>query len=174
MEDWKAAITAMVRVKQKIAENDKEMIWKHHFPEIGATDEMIVATEEELKFELDSRYKSFLKSANGWKGFFQNIDLFGTNELCGNEKMVYALTMLESIEDIVFESIQRSSNDLLPIACNQNDRDLFLIEKRRDNCDSAVFWIAGEEIDNFSNFDEFFLGMIEYNRYESNALSKIN
>jgi hypothetical protein len=30
----------------------------------------------------------------------------------------------------------------------------------------VVIWFAGEEIDRFFDFDEFFLAMVEYNRRE--------
>ncbi|MFL2443764.1 SMI1/KNR4 family protein, partial [Bacillus thuringiensis serovar israelensis] len=33
-----------------------------------------------------------------------------------------------------------------------------------------IIWFAGEEIDRFENFDEYFLAMIDYNREEILAL----
>jgi hypothetical protein len=36
--------------------------------------------------------------------------------------------------------------------------------------DGAVFWIAGSLVDKFSDFENYFLSMIDYNREELKAL----
>jgi hypothetical protein len=51
---------------------------------------------------------------------------------------------------------------LLPIATTLEDRDLFVLDLET----GEVIWLAGEEIDRYPNFDEYFAAMVAYNQQE--------
>lgn len=164
MLEWKKEIAVMVYVKQALADVDKTRLWPHHFPSVAASDEQIVEVARHLGFALDERYASFLRHANGWRGFYQTCDLFGTPELIGNDLMKYARVLLESIDPQVLTYSHVTRESLLPIATTRQDRDLFVLSTPAAERPGEVIWFAGEEIQRFNNFDEYFLAMADYNR----------
>ncbi|HEK9100066.1 SMI1/KNR4 family protein [Bacillus pfraonensis] len=159
MINWKVHISAMVAVKQ-----DVEQIWPHHFPEVGANEAEICLVEKKIGYKLNQKYRNFLKYANGWKGFYQTVDLFGTEQL--KTTMHYAEKLLNAIEEDILKESGVFRNQLLPIAVTEFDRDLFTLCLPNSSTPGAVVWFAGEEIDRFENFEEYFLKMIDYNREE--------
>ena len=58
----------------------------------------------------------------------------------------------------------------MPISATEFDRDVFAITRPESPSPGIVVWFAGEEIERFATFDEYFLAMIEYNRI---ALSRL-
>ncbi|MBL2434413.1 SMI1/KNR4 family protein, partial [Klebsiella pneumoniae] len=50
------------------------------------------------------------------------------------------------------------------------DKDLFVLCLPNSSRSGEIIWFAGEEIDRFKNFDEYFLAMVDYNREEILAL----
>jgi hypothetical protein len=163
-EEWRDLIVAMVYVKQEVMKLDVEEIWPHHFPELPASEESLRKTEAFLGFRIDQDYRQFLKMANGWKGFLQAVDLFGTEELSGSPMMRYAQSLLGFVEDGVIKSTGFSRENLLPIAATKYNEDLFVMARPTSHAPGTVIWLAGEEIDRYPNFTEYFLAMIEYNR----------
>lgn len=163
-KEWQDHIVTMVYVKQELLKLDIEKIWPHHLPELAATEEMLSRTEEFLGFEIDRDYREFLRMANGWKGFLQTIDLFGTQELSGSPIMQYAQSLLGFVEDDVIASTGFTREELLPIAATPYDKDIFVMTRSTSNSPGIVIWLAGEEIDRYPNFTEYFLAMIDYNR----------
>jgi hypothetical protein len=143
---------------------DSSGIWPHHLPELAANEETLRKTEAQLGFRIDQDYREFLKMANGWKGFIQTVDLFGTEELSGSPTMQYAQSLLGFVEDGVIKSTGFSREELLPIAATKYDKELFVITRPTSLVPGTVIWFAGEEVDRYPNFTEFFLAMIEYNR----------
>lgn len=170
MSNWRENIATMVLVKQELMKQDVKHIWSHHLPEIGANEDSILAVEKELRLKLDSMYRDFLKYANGWKGFYQTVDLFGTEQLKGSTIMDYAKILLNAIDDDVLKESGFSRDQLFPIAVTESDKDLFVLCLPNSPKPGAVVWFAGEEIDRFENFNEYFLAMIDYNRDEVSAL----
>ncbi|NMC56791.1 MAG: SMI1/KNR4 family protein [Eubacteriaceae bacterium] len=164
MEKWRDNIVVMIYVKQEIMKLDVNKIWPHHFPEVAATEKEINKAESYLGFKLDSYYREFLKAANGWKGFYQTVDLFGTNEFCGMPIMEHATSMLSAVEDNVIKSIGFSREELIPIAATDLDKDLFVMSRPSSHEPGVVIWLAGEEVERYKNFEEYFLAMIDYNR----------
>ena len=126
-EEWRDRIVAMVYVKQELMKLDVDGIWPHHLPELAASDESLRKTEAHLGFRINQDYREFLKMANGWKGFLQTIDLFGTQELSGSPMMQYAQSLLGFVEDDVIKSTGFSREELLPIAATKYDKDLFFM-----------------------------------------------
>ena len=163
-EDWKNRIVTMTYVKQELMKLDKKGIWPHYFPELAANEDDLSKTEEALGCKIDPHYAEFLKMANGWKGFFQTVDLFGTKELSNPSIMQYVFSLFDSIEDSVIESTGFFRDDLIPFAATRFDRDLFVIARPTSRDQGTVIWFAGEEIDRYPNFTEYFLAMIDYNR----------
>jgi hypothetical protein len=155
--NWPAQIVRMVKVKEALAAADKQHLWGRHLPEVGASEEQLEAVERKLGKALDPHYREFLKFANGWRSFYQNVDLFGTAELVGGEKIDYARRLLTATPDDV---LKVPRGQLLPIAATLEDRDLFVLDSRT----GEVIWLAGEEIDRYPSFDEYFVAMIAYNQ----------
>ena len=163
---WKDKIAVMILVKQELQRLDSSGIWSHYLPEIAATEEQLMAAEVHLGHSIDKEYKDFLMCANGWKSFFQTVDLFGSEDLAGSSLMDYALEILAILdEQDVIESSGFSRSELLPIATTGEDKDLFVMSRATSHQPGIVIWFAGEEIERFSHFEEFFLAMIDYNRY---------
>lgn len=167
--DWKKEISILVYVKQVISDLDINHLWQYHLPAVATTKEEIKKLEEYLGFQLDSKYVEFLLYANGWKSFYQSVDLFGTYDLLGSESMQNARRMLNSIDDIVMNESGLLKDDLLPIAATSMDSDIFLISKFKPE---EIIWFSGQEIDRFPNFNEFFLAMVDYNRAEVEDLKR--
>jgi hypothetical protein len=153
---------------------DKEGLWEYYLPEAAASEEVLIRTERQLGFSLDSQYREFLKYANGWKAFYQSVDLFGTDELVDSPDMDYAISILDAIEETVLESSGVERDQLLPIAATKIDKDLFVITKPNSSNPGMVIWFAGDEIDRFESFTEFFLSMIDYNREELKYFKSLN
>lgn len=172
MDDWKQEIATAVLVNQAVMEADKNNIWPHHFPRVAATEAEIRKTEERLGHELAPKYREFLKYANGWPSFYQAVDLFGTEELAGGPMMEYARELLDATEDDALEASGFSRDELLPIAATPTDRDLFLLVRPPHPAAGTVLWFAGEEVERFPGFDEFFLSMVDYNRLNVQTLNE--
>ncbi|ACK89090.1 SMI1/KNR4 family protein [Bacillus thuringiensis] len=168
--NWKERITTLVLVKQELMKQDVEQIWQHHFPEVGASEEYVHAFEQEWGYKLDLKYRDFLKHANGWKGFYQTVDLFGIEQLKKSTIMEYAQMLLTVIDDDVLKESGVVRQELLPIAVTEFDKDLFVLCLPNSSRPGEIIWFAGEEIDRFKNFDEYFLAMVDYNREEILAL----
>ncbi len=163
-EEWRDRIVTMVYVKQELMKLDMDGIWPHHLPELAASKETLRKTEAYLGFGIDQDYREFLKMANGWKGFLQTVDLFGTQELSGSPMMQYAKSLLGFVEDDVIKSTGFSRKELLPIAATKYDKDLFIMTSPTSHAPGTVIWLAGEVVDRYPSFTEYFLVMIEYNR----------
>ena len=168
MVNWPQEIAKMVFVKQALAEVDKSGLWPYHLPAVAASQMRLAEAEAYLGYQLDAMYAEFLLHADGWQGLYQSVDLFGSAELIGGQKMQLAQDLFSSIEDAALASSGISRDDVLPIAATIVDRDIFLLGKPNSSFPGGVLWFAGEEIDRFDNFDEFFLAMVDYNREEVN------
>ncbi|QWH38022.1 SMI1/KNR4 family protein [Bacillus mycoides] len=170
MINWKDKIATLVLVKQELMKQDVEQIWPHHFPEIGASEEYVYALEQELGYKLDLIYRDFLQHANGWKGFYQTVDLFSIEQLKKSAIMDHAQMLLTVIDDDVLKENGVLRQELLPIAVSELDKDLFVLCLPNSRRPGEIIWFAGEKIDRFENFEEYFLAIVDYNREEILAL----
>jgi hypothetical protein len=164
--DWKKEISVLVYIKQVLSDLDKNHLWEHHFPEVAAGGKEIENVEQHLGFQLDDRYAEFLRHANGWRSFYQSVDLFGTKDLLGSDAMQNAKMMLDVIDENAMKASRLNKDDLLPIGASSLDLDIFFIVKPSSEHSGQVIWFAGQEIDRFKNFYEFYLAMVDYNRAE--------
>lgn len=158
-------IRIATEVKQQIKNVDLRGLWPFHSPQPAAAEEQLRQVELQLGEPLDPLYRAFLSNANGWTGFFQRVDLFGSSDLCGGPRKLRALGLLKSIEDFG-DLTGHSESDVSPIAVSQDDIDLFVLTKTQSEKNGEVLWLAGGLIDTFLNFDEYFLAMVDYNRRE--------
>jgi hypothetical protein len=165
-DQWKKEIAIAFMVKQRIWELDQGRLWPFHYPELAATEAELVAVEERLGYPLAGEYRSFLSCANGWQGFYQRVDLFGTSELLGGLRMAAAAELLEWLEEDVLPFCGFAQTDLLPIAVSRDDMTLFCLSKPSHPHSGQVFWFSGKLIETFVDFREFFLAMCDYNRKE--------
>lgn len=167
--DWKREIVVAHMVKQKTAEVDVTGIWSYHFPEVAATEGTISSVERELGFRFDEHYRNFLGHADGWKAFYQAVDIFGASDFLGGPRKTRAdelFVSLESLEDLC----GFSRDELLPVAVSMDDVDLFVVTKPTSHEPGIVFWFACQVIDKFPDFDEWFLSMVDYNRRQYQKL----
>ncbi|MFK7207744.1 hypothetical protein ABB017_17330, partial [Acinetobacter baumannii] len=98
------------------------------------------------------------------------LGLCNKADLIGGKNMQYALDLLDMIDEKYFLKKGFCRNDLMPIAATLIDKDIFLIGKRNSSIAGKVIWYAGEEIEIFEKFNEFFLAMVDYNIDELNDL----
>jgi hypothetical protein len=169
MDDWKKHIGIAFLVKKEVASVDEQGLWPLHLPEVAATNEAICEIESKIGQPLDCRYREFLTYANGWKGFFQSIDLLGTEDLKGTPLLQRACELIDSLEPLdALIGIDREH--CFPIAVSTDSVDVVFVATAGSGDAGAVYWFAGQLIDRFVSFDEFFLAMVDYNRAEFEAL----
>jgi hypothetical protein len=78
---WTDEIVKALIVRQRLDELDVVPVWTYPLPHVAAGEDQLVAVEQSLGRPLDSQYREFLHTANGWPKFYQDVDLFGTREL---------------------------------------------------------------------------------------------
>src|SRR5262249_22471038 len=113
--NWIEQIAVMAHIKSEIAKADERKIWPYALPRLAADPARVASVEAHLGFALDADYRNFLLHADGWPAFYQSVDLFGTPELMGNERMQQALRGLSYIEPIVMTEARVTTAELLPI-----------------------------------------------------------
>jgi hypothetical protein len=163
---WPDEIAKLALIKQRLADADKKCLWPYHLPSLAASRDMLNEAESVLRLDLDLRYATFLLYANGWKGFYQSVDLFGTNDLAGSDDMTAALKLAHAIEENVLITAGVAISQILPIAWTRHDLDLFALTLPGSSNPGEVLWFAGGLIERFANFDEYYLAMVDYNRAE--------
>lgn len=164
ISDWRKEIAIAWYVQNETAKLDKKRLWNYLLPKVAATEQDLAATEGVLGFALDPRYRAFLSYANGWRCFYQDVDIFGTAELRGGYPMRDACSILDEIDSEVFAKSKLVRSDLFPIGFSGKQSDVFVLLKPGRANSGAIVWLAGYEIERFPQFDEFFLAMVDYNR----------
>lgn len=174
--DFKSGIVAMMEIKSKIYEVDNGEFWPYHFPKVAATKEELNVLEKKLGYRLDGEYRAFLELTNGWPGFFQTVDLLGTNELLDSPMRTYIDEYVGEMKRLAPEWYYAEDRTVfdhaLPIAATLENTDLFLIKTEKDEAPGRVIWFAGEVIDTFDSFSDCFQSMIHYNRIELESIKK--
>jgi hypothetical protein len=173
--NWVDEIVTLVYVKQVLAEFDQHQLYPHHLPKVKATKNKIAACETALGHKLEPDHVAFLLHADGWDGFMQSSDLFGTPDFCGSDRYLRSQTVLRAYSQDVFTGIGLTRMDFFPIAFSLPDKDLFAMVKMGVSSKSRVFWLAdNKEVDRFPSFAEFFLAMIDYNRLSIESVIDID
>ena len=162
--DWKKEIVVAGLVQEETAKLDIQKQWDYYLPNVAATERDLLRTETILEHPLDPRYREFLKYANGWRCFYQRVDLFGTEDLGNGVSMQMAYLLLDAIAAESLGNSRLARADLLPIAVSSTDVDLFVMTHPASSDPGIVIWFAGYEVQRFVRFDDFFLAMVDYNR----------
>ncbi len=163
---WPALIGQLVLVKQELAAVDTAGLWEHAWPRVKADEASIAEAERALGEPLDAGYRDFLLHADGWPAISQDHDLFGTEDLRGSAAFRSATERLGHLEEMALAASAVRLDDVYPIAASRHEIDIFSIGRRGGSQPGVVIWFAGTEIDRFPTFAEFFLALVEYNRYE--------
>lgn len=161
--DWRPEIVRMAQVKQMLNDADVEKLWEFHLPKVAASQDSLTELERALGFRLDPQYREFLSYANGWPWFMQSITLLGTEELAGGPEMAAAREMLAVLPTNWIEAEAPGADTVCPIGVTMEDRDMFVMPVGGGQQQPMVLWIAGEVVDRYRTFLDFFLAMIEYN-----------
>lgn len=161
MKDWKERIAAILAAKEELKNSDEGDLWEYYSPEAAADMSEISEVQKKLSLSFTEDYIDFLLCANGWKCFYQTVNLFGTKDY-ETEMFVYAQKMLD-IEVEYIDELREIRDHLLPIAITELDLDKFVMVLKEGEDYGAVIWLAGGEIERFDSFTEYFEAMIEYN-----------
>ena len=165
MTDWKLEIVKAVMVQERLQELDVRSLWSYHLPELAASEHDIYVLEKRLGYRLDEKYRKFLLCANGWKSFYQDVDIFGTKELMGSSLMDAAGQQLDVIgSKLFFDNTGLEVQNVLPIAASMQQPDMFLLVLPGTSEAGSVVWVAGSEVERFVGFEEYYLAMVDYNR----------
>lgn len=173
--DWRRAIGELILLHQHIRELDHARIWANELPRVAAKPDDVARVERELGCAIDPRFKTFLLCADGWRAFYQWVDLFGTEDLLGDPMRTAAGQLAALDRGEVLARAGFSTADLLPIAMTRPGQgtetpDLFTVVQRNHKHSGQVIWLLNEEIDRFRDFDAFYLTMLDYNREEIKEL----
>ncbi|WP_079523096.1 SMI1/KNR4 family protein [Luteibacter sp. 22Crub2.1] len=167
--DWKRELVIAHLVKAKIAEADRDGLWPNTLPRVGASPETIHSAEQILGRGFSSSHKEFLLCADGWEGFYQRVDILGTADYANGTRLARGHMLLGASEDPNFSVEWRRS--LLPVAVSSVDIDVFAMAPETVDEPGVIYWFAGRLVDRFSDFEEWFLAMVDYNREEFRDLS---
>ena len=169
--DWRLDIVTAVAVQQALMRVDLDGLWEYTMPELRASEEKIADTEDRLGYKLPGEYRSFLLYADGWKYFLQDVNLFGTSDLLGGELHDAAEELLEVAKEVL-PPLDYDLDSFFPIAASMTQIDLFVIGKVGSPWEGQVIWIAGDIIDEYESFLEYFRSMVAYNKLEAEELAK--
>lgn len=169
MINYKDAIGYLYLVRERIREVDVNGVYEYYCPKIRTTNEMIKQWESVNSLILPDTYKAFLLTANGWKSVSQDKDLLSLEELTLSKESKYIETR-DIFADIINDAGDKSL--LLPIAASDYSYDIYLmVLDIESEFYGQVIWVAGEEIERYSSFEEFFLSLIDYNKYNFELIS---
>ena len=164
--DWKSEIARLAMIRTNIAALDKRKALPWAFPGVAAAEEELLSAERTIGRRLPNGYREFLRFANGWKGFCVLTDLFGTQELIDGRSG----TACQRPDVIGFcndNGLEQAG--CLVIGDSPNDLNLFATFREWPD---AVVWLAGEEVDRYKSFAEFFAAMIAYNEQVAARLAR--
>ncbi len=160
----KELFAVMYELKNKLREADKNQLWEYYHPEDAAKMDEINFAQEKYKIKFCKEYIDFLLCSNGWRCFYQLVDLLGTKDF-ETEKMEHAKRLL-SVEIQYNDALNRIKDYLFPIAASRTDKDLFVMVLKEGKEYGQIIWLAGGEIERFESFNTFFESMIGYNQEE--------
>lgn len=173
IRDWRPLIVSMIEVQQALFEADKEHLWEYHLPRVAASEATLARVERHLGFKLEPEYRGFLAMADGWPWFSQSVKLlFGSPELLGSPALLVADAMLDAAESYLEAQCGVQRRAVFPIAVSPRDKDVFFMQLQDGVLRPPIVWLAGEEIDRYISFAEFFASMIEYNKLSLKALKE--
>lgn len=168
IEDWPSEIVRTVIVRQHLEAVDT--LFEYPLPEVATEEAHLVAVERSIG-ALDPQYRTFLTYANGWRKFWHNVDLFGTQQLLGAPPMKSAEEGIADIGDIS-EHTGFDLADLQVIGASDVQTDLWLIGPPGSPRSGRVLWFWGSDYEDYPDFGEFFLAMVDYGRLDLQRLTE--
>ncbi|MBE6484985.1 MAG: SMI1/KNR4 family protein [Actinomycetaceae bacterium] len=144
-------------------------------PKVHATEDEVIAAEMQLGFQLPTSYRTFLLAANGWPNFHHDVAIFSTTELTDGplyQRTQSILDLPETIDALAADDI--SIDDYFPVAASATDIDIFLMGKPETTGAGAVVWFANELIARYTDFHDFYMAMLEYDRRAVHRLRERN
>ena len=169
--DWRLDIVTAVAVHQACMRVDVDRLWEYSLSELRASEQEIADAEKRLGFRLPEQYRSFLHYTNGWQYFYQDVNIFGTGELLAGELHDEAEELLEVAKEVL-PPLEYDLDCFFPIAASMTQIDLFVIGKVGSPWEGQVIWIAGDIIDEYESFLEYFRSMVAYNKLGAEELAK--
>ena len=156
----------MVEVKSHLSDVDGGF-WPYYLPALKAEMSAIDQVESRLGFDLPSSYRRFLGYANGWRGFFQTIDLLSCDQLLRGDEYASSGEVANPIGHKDWQTLDLDPESTVIIGGSTHEADLFVIDfSLFIDHEAPIVWIAGERIQTWPAFVDFFSSMIEYNRRE--------
>mgnify|MGYP000968954318 CR=1 FL=1 len=161
---WPDEIVKALVVRQRLDELDSVPVWSYPLPHVAVDEEGLQVTERSLGMPLDPQYRGFLRHADGWPKFYQDVDLFGTRELLSGPEHDSAKETLDVLDGAgSLARVGLTKDSLLPIAASALQTDLFVMADRGGE-HAHVLWLAGDLVEEFPSFSEYFLAMLDYER----------
>jgi hypothetical protein len=160
LQTWKVAIGRFWLLKQEMRKQDREGLWDYDLPALACSESEIVAAEKRLGEPIDAQYRNFLLVAGGWRSFWHSVDIFGPADLGDGP----AFKKTESDLSVLEENGIVAAQSVYPIGASTDDLDVVVLERQGSDDAGTVIWLAGQEIDRYEGFQDFFLAMFEYSK----------
>jgi hypothetical protein len=161
MHDWKESIARIVHWKQVTNDNDTLGAFPWHLPRVAANSARIAEAETHMGVPFSPAYREFLSLADGWVGFCVTTDLFGTEDFLSGR--AHEVLRRPDVAGYLSES-GLPARYVVPLGASDVDMDVFLlVSEAAKQCSGQVMWIAGSEVERYSDFADFFEAMVNYN-----------
>jgi hypothetical protein len=162
---WPELIGFMAQIRMQLAQV-KPHVYPMTAPHVGAKLEQLAQAEQRLGHQLDPIHREFLTYANGWPEFFQDVQLLSAEELGQGSLWARGQKLL----DTYFEDGPLSAQnfplrtELQPIAVGTETIDIHVLWLTGPIVEGGhpILWLAGEEIDRWANFPEYFRSIYAY------------
>ena len=154
-------------------EADWKGLWDYAPPNAGASEETLARTEAQLGFRLPKSYRDFLKVADGWPCFYQDMTIFSTSDLLGGELRRLGgvqLELEECIEAMASDGVIAA--DHFMVAAAQGSIDIVLMGRPGTPAEGTASWVRGEVLGRYDDLLDYYLSMMEYNKLETADLRK--
>ena len=170
---WQDYLNWGQEINQERMEADWKGLWEYAPPNAGASEETLARTEAQLGFRLPKSYRDFLKVADGWCCFYQDMTIFSTSDLLGGDLLKLGgvqLELEECIEAMASDGVIVA--DHFMVAAAQGSIDIVLMGRPGTPAEGTVSWARGEVLGRYDDLLDYYLSMMEYNKLETADLRK--
>lgn len=164
MTDWPSKVAKLDAVRQRLRSIDR----LYSYPPAGrpAFESQLVAVEDLVGGRLDKNYREFLRVANGWKNFFQELHLFGTGQLLGDSLMRTAVQQITAVDSVVENLTGFELGKVVPIGASEMQNDMLLLGAPGSAKEGNVLWFWGDGFESYPSFRDLFLAVIDLSERE--------